>query len=176
MRKIMRKVLLFLPLLAAIVQGCEKDNDRDMYEIAISRIVGDVSDVATVTVYFQFANYSGYPFDASGMTFKLPQKVSVNLSPVEDLFPGAADDQQAMYGRLDFFGYAGDIESDKAIGQFVRDISGDDYRTIVEYVYVDRPLTVRGTGGDKSFGYDVDLTLNAGWNRISVKIDRKSVV
>ena len=166
---VMKKSLFFLTIFAVLLQGCEKVVDNDWYEITISDIKGDVSGVETVTVNFLTINltdYHGYPFDASGMTFKFPRRVAMELNQVENLFPGAVDAKKAGWGQVDFFGYDGD----KVIGRFDCDFTDYEYWTIVQYVYVDRDVKVKGFSDKQPFGYDVDLTLKAGWNPISVKV------
>jgi hypothetical protein len=59
------------------------------------------------------------------------------------------------------------MDSDKDyLGEFYYDDEGDDYYAAVDYLYVDRNLTIKGTTHDEDYTTKWNCTLKEGWNVI----------
>ena len=163
--------MFLLLLVAAVSGGCDRDKGDGMYKITISDIEGDVSGVTAVRVNFDLVRSYTYPFDASGMSFKFPAEVTVaQLTPMSNFFGDLVSDPEAMWGGLYFHAYCGDTP----VGYLQEEVSDDEYRSIVQYSYVDRDVTITGSVREKERGCDVDLKLRKGWNRHVVRIPQSS--
>lgn len=159
-------LLLLLAFLVAAAAGCSYDDHTKIYKVTIADMEGDTHGVTEVKAVIGYSLSVEVPFDASGMTFRLPTRIlGSQLYDINGSFDHPVSEPTAKWTDVRFFGYSGD----SVVGYFELDVFEEKCRAVVTFAYVDRDVRIKGVSRDTGFNYDVDLTLQHGWNRYVVR-------
>ena len=167
MQKYMKRLWsVLVPFCCCLVAACTSYESEDIYRVRIFDIVGDVSGITAVGANFGFNMSVTTALTGSGASIKLPKRILANeLFDISSFFGEFSDAPDAKWSEVFFHGY----KDGNPVGSLSEAASATQEKTIIQYIYVDRNVRIMGDVLDHGFGYDVDLDLRKGWNRISVR-------